>query len=119
MTFNLMKINFRTFSQSKKLPKFLKEKMDYSQQEYEEIRSNIYNMENQSDMINFMDKFGDNLNDEFLYEYLSKIIHHRMELDSDFDDAVGPILCHYISLMNRENSMYFGLILKDLSFIEL
>lgn len=42
-----------------------------------------------------------------------------MELDEDFEKKVSPYICHYLSIMDRNNSLAFGKILYVMSLFEI
>ena len=115
----IFKNNMCRFStELKDLPSTIKAKYDYSETEYEDIYANLYQVENQRDIINFITKYGHNLNDTFIHKLMYLIPRRMIDLDEEFEQKVTPVLCHYLSLMDRNHSFSFGIILENLSLLE-
>ena len=114
-----LNLSIKKFCTKMTLPNKIYERHEYLKDKFFILDSEITRTSTQENIISFLKREGHNLNDYFLKQITNKLIYNRMYLDTDFEKMAIPYFCHYISLMDKNQSKNFGLIVKNLSMLEI
>lgn len=112
-------LTLRKFCTKITLPNKIYQRHEYLKKKFLDLNAEIQRTTEQQEVISFIKKEGHNLNDFFLRKITDKLIYNRMYLDTDFEKQAIPYFCHYISLMDKNQSKNFGLLVKNLSMLEI
>lgn len=100
-------------------PKRLRSTQELNFEEMMYLEREVEYCNNQRKIIDYLEKYNGFMNDEHIANVTQNIIFYQITLDQEFNEKAAPIIAHYISLMNREHSRYFGVILKNMAFLEI
>ncbi len=116
---NILKLSKKTMSVKLELPTKIYLKHEYLKTDFWNLTAKLNLCTKQEEIINFLKTEGHRINDEILALVTEKLIFNRIFLDTDFEKEAIPYFCHYLSLMNKGQAKYFGVIVKNLSMLEI